>query len=286
MNTAFRHVADAPARSYLFVPGNRPDRFSKACDAGADVVIIDLEDAVAEPEKDLARESVRLWLSAERPVHLRINSRGEDHRRDLQLLNVPGVAGVVVPKAEDPAALSGVLAAAPPALPLMALIETARGIVNSVALASIPGVVRLAFGSVDFRIELGLGAGRDELLMARSQLVLASRAAGLAAPVDGPTMALDDPAALEGDVAYARRLGFGGKLCVHPRQVAVVNHGFLGFPGDLDWARRVVAAARQANDNAVLVDGQIVDRPIIEHARAVLRKASENGSTSDAGASR
>jgi citrate lyase subunit beta/citryl-CoA lyase len=262
-----------PARSYLFVPGNRPERFVKAYESGADVVILDLEDAVADLEKEAAREAVRHWLTTERPVYLRINSDPENQALDLELLQLPGVTGVVVPKADDPEAIAGLLRAAPAGLQVIALVETARGIVQSMALASIHGVSRLAFGSVDFRLELGLGDGRDELLMARSQLVLASRAAGLPPPVDAPTLALDDPVTLADDVAYARRLGFGGKLCIHPRQIAVVNTGFRDTPEEVAWARRVVDAAQSAAGNAVRVDDRLVDQPIFEHARAVLRRA-------------
>lgn len=268
-----RRAGTVPARSYLFVPGNRPDRFVKAWESGADVVIIDLEDAVAESEKDVAREAVQRWLSSEQPVHLRINSDPAHQSRDLELLRSTGIAGVAVPKAEDPAALAVLLRSVPAGLPVLALVETARGIVNAVALATTPGVSRLAFGSVDFRLELGLGAGRDELLMARSQLVLASRVAGLAPPVDGPTMALGDLALLADDVGYSRQLGFGGRLCIHPRQVAMVNRGFRDPSDEVEWARRVVAAASSAGDNAFQLDGQLVDRPIIERARAVLRRA-------------
>ena len=141
------------------------------------------------------------------------------------------------------------------------------------ALASAPGVARLAFGSVDFQLDLGLDGEREELLMARSQLVLVSRVAGLLPPVDGVTMALDEMDALSRDVAYARRLGFGGKLCVHPRQVAVINDGFLPTATEVASARRVVAAAAAAEDNACRVDGKLVDRPVIDRARAILRTA-------------
>ena len=112
--------------------------------------------------------------------------------------------------------------------------------------------------------------------MARSQLVLASRVAGLLPPVDGVTLALDDTEALSRDVVYARRLGFGGKLAVHPRQVAVINDGFSPSPAEVEWARRVVTAASVAGDNALRLEGKLVDRPVIERARALLRTAGRS----------
>lgn len=141
------------------------------------------------------------------------------------------------------------------------------------ALAATPGVARLAFGSVDFQLDLGIEGEREELLAARSQLVLVSRVAGRLPPVDGVTMALDDPDALRRDVTYARRLGFGGKLCVHPRQVAAVNEGFRPTTAEIEWARRVVEAAAEAGNNALRLDGKLVDRPVIDRARAILDDA-------------
>ena len=261
-------------RSYLFVPGNRPDRLLAASRAGADVVLIDLEDAVAPIDKAAARHAVTEWLADSRPAYLRINGADTEwFDEDLSLLTLPGLQGVMLAKSEEVATLAAVQRAATRALPLIPLIESARGLWNVMALASAPGVVRLAFGAVDFQLDLSIDGEREELLMARSQLVLASRLAGLPPPVDGVTMALDDDEALSRDVAYARRLGFGGKLCVHPRQVAVINDGFLPTATELEWAGRVVAAAAAAGDNACRVDGKLVDRPVIDRARAILRTA-------------
>lgn len=260
-------------RSFLFVPGNRPERFDKARAAGADVTLIDLEDAVAAPDKEAARAAVAGWLDGVRPVYLRINGADTDwFGLDLPLLASAGVRGVVLPKAEDPAAVAEVRRAAP-GRPVIALIESARGLHNLEALAA-AGIARIAFGSVDFQLDLGIAGERDELLFARSQIVLASRLAGLPAPIDGVTVALDDAAALHDDIAYARRLGFGGKLAVHPRQVDAINAGFLPPAADVEWAQRVVAAAEAAGGNAVRVDGKLVDRPIIDRARAMLDAAA------------
>lgn len=260
-------------RSYLFVPGNRPERFESACRAGADVVLVDLEDAVAPADKSAARRAAGQWLTSGGAAYLRINGADTDaFRDDLLLLGLPGVQGVMLAKAEENEPIAAIRQATP-TLPVIPLIESARGFSNVNLIAAARGVARLAFGSVDYQLDLGIGGDRDELLMARSQLVLVSRVAGLLPPVDGVTMALDDTEALSRDVDYARRLGFGGKLAIHPRQVAVINEGFSPSPADLEWARRVVTAAAEAGDNALRLDGKLVDRPVIERARALLRPA-------------
>lgn len=258
-------------RSYLFVPGNRPERFDKACAAGADVTLIDLEDAVAAGDKAAARNAVNGWLGA-KGVYLRINGADTDwFRDDLPLLASPAVLGVVLPKTEEPDAVATVRRAAG-GKPVIALIESALGLWNLGRIAS-SGIARIAFGSIDFQLDLGISGEREELLFARSQMVLVSRVAGLPPPIDGVTVALDDPAALAADIAYARRLGFGGKLAVHPRQIEGINAGFLPPPAEVEWARRVVEAAAVVKDNAVRVDGKLVDRPIIDRAHAILKSA-------------
>ncbi|MDP2007928.1 MAG: CoA ester lyase [Rubrivivax sp.] len=262
-------------RSFLFVPGNRPARFDKACAAGADVVIVDLEDAVVGAEKAAARDAARAWLQTGGRAWLRLNGTETAwHALDLPLLDLPGVLGVMLPKAERREDLQA-LAARAAGRPLVPLIETALGLWRAHELASVPGVTRLAFGSVDFQLDTGIVGEGDELLYARSQLVVVSRAAGLLAPVDGVTVALEDADVLAADVVRARRLGMGAKLCIHPQQVAVVNRGFLPRPDEIAWAREVVAAALAAQDNAVRLDGKLIDRPIIERARALLAAAPE-----------
>lgn len=257
---------DTFARSYLFVPGTRPDRFAKALGSGAHVVIVDLEDAVAAADKPAARAQVASWL-AENPalrILLRVNAAGTPwHADDLAVAAAPNVAGVVVPKAERPEAL--------PALgdkPLLPLIESARGFAQLQAIASHPGVLRLLFGTYDLRADLGLGAEPEALLYFGSQLVLASRLAGLAAPIDGVVADLRDEAGWVTETRRARSLGFGGKLCIHPRQVAAVNEGFAPTADEIRWARRIVDAV--GDQAAAVVDGEFVDRPILLRARAVL----------------
>jgi citrate lyase subunit beta / citryl-CoA lyase len=259
-----------PVRSYLFVPGDRPERFDKAWSVGAGTVIIDLEDAVAPAAKAAARSSIAQWLDAARPVAVRINAANTEwFQEDLHLCRHPGVGAVMLPKAEDAAEIGAVRSTAPDAA-VLPLVESARGFANAQALASAPGVLRLVFGSIDFQLDLGIQGEGEELLFFRSQLVLVSRLAGIAAPVDGVSMALSDPEALRAEVLRARRLGFGAKLCIHPRQVAVVESGFAPSPEERAWAMRVLEAADRAGGAAVALDGQMIDKPVVLRARALL----------------
>jgi citrate lyase subunit beta / citryl-CoA lyase len=263
-------------RALLFVPGHRADRFDKALAAGASAVIIDLEDAVAPADKDGARATLAAWLAAQTPpgpgVIVRINSADTPwFAADLALCGMPGVAGVMLPKAECSDTLAQVLAAG--ARALLPLVESAAGIANLDALARAPGVRCLAFGSIDLQVDLGLkDATEDELLPFRLQLVLASRLAGIAAPVDGVSTAIDDADRLQADVARARRLGFGGKLCIHPKQVALVQAGMAPSAAERAWAQRVIDAATASGGAAVAVDGKMVDKPVLLRAEAILRE--------------
>jgi len=260
-------------RSYLFVPGNRPERFDKACAAGADAVIVDLEDAVPSADKAAAREAVAGWLSPAHPVLLRINGADSSwFEDDLALCARPGVAGIVLPKAEQEAALTRLFDAG--AAAILPLIESGLGLWNAAALARMPRVQRLVFGSIDFSLDLNIQESHETLLHARSQLVLASRVAGAAAPVDGVTTSFDDPAQVHADALRARALGFGGKLCIHPKQVAPVHQAYAPTAGELAWARRVVAAAEAAQGGAVALDGRMIDRPVILIAQQMLEEAA------------
>jgi citrate lyase subunit beta/citryl-CoA lyase len=256
----------AVPRALLFVPGDRPERFDKACASGADAVIVDLEDAVAAGAKTRARDAVADWLTADRQIWLRLNASSTHwFDDDLALARHPGVAGIVLPKvegADDVRRLAGVRT--------IALIESARGMANVDAVAGSNGVERLAFGSIDFAVDLGIPGEGDALLLFRSRLVLASRLSGLVAPIDGVTVAIDDIAALRADAQRARSLGFGGKLCIHPKQVAIVREVFAPTASEVAWAERVVAAADAAGGAAVAVDGAMVDRPVLLRARTIL----------------
>lgn len=261
--------------SYLFVPGNRPERFDKACAAGAGAVIVDLEDAVPMADKAQARAALAAWLArpAALPVHVRINGADTEwFARDLTLCALPGVAGIIMSKAESVADIDAVLAAGASAV--LPLIESAQGFANAPALARAQRVQRLLFGSIDFQLDLGIDGEHEELLYFRSQLVLMSRLAGIAAPVDGVCTAFDDPQQLLLQTMHARRLGFGAKLCIHPRQVAHVNRCFLPSEQEVIWAGRVLAAAESALGAAVAVDGKMIDRPVILKAEKIMRESA------------
>lgn len=265
-------------RTWLFVPGNRPERFVKALGSGADAIIIDLEDAVAPADKGTAREAVADWLAAGQvaggvPVWLRINAADTSwFDDDLGLVGSAGVAGVMVPKAEAASTLDTVGKAG--ARSLMPLIETAAGFEHLRQLGRSAGVARLVFGSIDLQVDLGMRDAREEeLLWFRTEIVLASRLAGIAAPIDGVCTAIDDVDQIRNDVLRARRLGFGGKLCIHPRQVGVVRQAFAPGKQEIVWARRVLAADAASGGAAVSVDGKMVDKPVILRARAIVDEA-------------
>ena len=263
------HFPHPPHRSWLFVPGNRPDRFDKAMAAGASAVIIDLEDAVPPSDKARARDSVRAWLSPTRNIYLRVNAPDSPwFADDLSLCAGDGVAGIVLPKAERASDIDRLTSAG--ARQVLPLIESAQGLWNAKLLACQPNVLRLLFGNIDFSVDMGIGGDDDELLATRSQLVLVSRVAGIQAPVDGVTTDIDDAAAILRDTGRARRLGFGGKLCIHPRQVQHVNAGFRASEQQIAWARKVLAAASESGGAAVAVDGRMIDRPVILMAQEIL----------------
>jgi citrate lyase subunit beta/citryl-CoA lyase len=263
------------ARSFLFVPGNRPERFVKALGSGADAVIIDLEDAVPTPAKIEARAAVATWLSSEHSVYVRVNGHGTKwHEEDVRAMaGRPGLRGLVLPKAQDPRAVADTATQLTGAATVVPAVESAQGLWNALEMARCPRVERLAFGHLDFQRDLGIDGEDEEILFARSHLVFMSRLAGVGAPLDGITAALDDPDKLRRDVERARRLGFGGKLVIHPKQVEAVNQGFLPSQKDIEWAREIMAAAESSGGGAVRVGSEMVDAPVVERARNILRLA-------------
>ncbi|ORW64072.1 HpcH/HpaI aldolase/citrate lyase family protein [Mycobacterium saskatchewanense] len=270
-------MALAAFRSWLYVPGDRPDRFPKAASAGADVVVCDLEDAVPSAKKADARTAVRRWLKTHRAA-VRVNAADTAwHDEDIAAIaGTPGLSTLVLPKAQHRdqiARLSTRLGCRTPVVPL---VETAEGIVNASDIAAGPNVATLAFGSLDYALDLGLHGRRDEdvFLFPRSVLVLACRVAGLAAPIDGVTAAITDTEAVRRDSNRAAALGFGGKQCIHPNQVGAVNTAFTPSAGAIDHAQRIVDAARAAHGSAVQLDGQMIDKPRIEQAYRVLAAAA------------
>jgi citrate lyase subunit beta / citryl-CoA lyase len=269
----------AAPRSYLFVPGNRPDRYAKAIAAGADAVIVDLEDAVPAGEKASARAALAAWLSPEHPVLVRVNGGDSQwFREDLALCKTKGVAGVLLPKAENAGDIR-VISEYSRSLPIVPMIETATGLWNAHTLAQAPHVQRFVFGSIDFQLDLGINGDEEELLYFRSRLVLVSRIANLASPVDGVTTAIDDAERVRKDTLRAKRFGFGAKLCIHPKQVKIVNECFEPTEAEQSWAKKIVEAAEAAGGAAVSVDGKMVDRPVITRAEAILARIKQRDVT-------
>lgn len=260
------------AVTWLFVPGSRPDRFDRAARSTADEVILDLEDAVAPQAKDAARGAVVSWLDGGGTGWVRVNAAPTAwFEQDLAALDGSiGLRGVVVPKAEDPSSLQALRSRLPDGVGVMALVESARG-VDQVGAIARSGVDRVAFGSIDFALDIGAEETHEALLLARSSLVLASRVSGLAPPIDGVTVTTQDQAATEKAAARACGLGFGGKLCLHPRQVEPVARGFRPTAAQLEWATRILGAST-GGTGAHAVDGEMVDRPVLERARSIVAR--------------
>lgn len=264
-------------RSALFVPATRPERIAKALASGADAVIVDLEDAVAEAAKTAARADLEQALLAapELRVWVRINSAAHPaHGADLALCQrLEQVRGVVLPKAESAAQIDHVLAMT--AKPVWPIIESACGLDRLKEIAKAAGVERLVLGGLDLGLDLGLESGTaaaERLLdQARFRLLLEGRLAGLPAPLDSVFPAIDDLPGLAMATRSARDQGFSGLLCIHPRQVAVVHDTLTPTQTEIDWAQRVIAAS-QGDLGVFVVDGKMVDAPVIGRAQRLLRR--------------
>jgi len=258
----------AQAVTFLFVPANRPERFTKAAASGADAIILDLEDAVQQDAKDAARAALAAGFT-DLPVLVRINGEGTPWHADdvAAVANLP-FAAIVVPKAEIGEGLAAL--AATGRWPILPLIETARGLSQARTIAGLAGVERLAFGSIDFCADLGCAHTREALLAARSELVLASRLAGRVGPIDGVTTTIDDAALVASDARHALELGFGAKLAIHPRQIEAMRSGFAPQPAEIDWAEKALSS----KDGAAAVDGAMVDEPVRIRARLILARAA------------
>ena len=269
----------AQARSFLFVPGNRPERFPKALASGADAVIIDLEDAVPLDAKETARSALlSAWTdldAAERArLMVRVNPAGTPwHEADLAAVaSLTGLGALMLPKAENAQQVEQAFRTS--SALVLPLIESAEGVGQMDAIARAAGTLRLGLGHIDLQADLGVRCGADEAELApvRLAMVVASRRAGLPAPVDGVTTATQDAEVLAVDAQRSRRFGFGAKLCIHPAQVAGVHQALAPTQAECDWARRVLAAEVAAGGGAFSVDGKMVDPPVLLLARSLLRE--------------
>jgi len=277
----------APPLTLLYVPGDRPERFAKAIESEADVVIVDLEDAVAPGHKDAARENARALLSqpTAKPVVVRINDiRSAWGAADLALLrDAPSLSGVRVPKVESAGDVRAVRTAlGPRTLPLHCLIESARGVEAAFEIASAdPTVASIALGEADLRSDLGV-SGEDGLLWARGRIVVAARAADLPAPVMSVFAQIDDLGGLAASCRRGRSLGFIGRAAIHPRQLPVIAECFMPTEAEASAARELLDALAHANSTehgvVVLPSGQFVDRAMIKGAERVIALAARGAS--------
>jgi citrate lyase subunit beta/citryl-CoA lyase len=264
-------------RSYLYVPGDRPDRFDKAERSGADAIIFDLEDAVGLAHKNEARSAVSAHLARpstpglQRWVRVNTGSRGAD---DIAALaSCDAVDGIIVPKATVEAVHQ---LRAPVRFGVIALIESAQGILDCVDIARHDIVDRLMIGEVDLVADLGLeiSPGAGELEPYRAALVLASAAAGRDQPVAGVHLAIGDHADLDAETRAAKRRGFGARQAIHPDQIPVIHTAFLPAPDEIDRARELIHLVDAAGGGVVVdANGRMVDEAVLRSARRTVTAA-------------
>lgn len=264
----------APLHRYsfpLFVPANRPERFAKAAASGADSIIVDLEDAVSASDKDEARGLMVEGLKGIEGVDVWVRVNGSStpwFSGDLDAVRALSVRAVMVPKAESADQLLNVREELPEGTALIALVETAMGVHAAHDIASVSD--RMAFGSVDYALDMNCGSTREAFLLARSTLVLAARVADQLAPLDGVTTKTDDPELVNEDAADALSLGFGGKMLIHPRQIEPAREAFKPSLEDIQWAQKIMGMSHDGG--AVSLDGEMIDRPVLERAKGIMER--------------
>ena len=265
------------ACSFLFVPATQPERYGKALASGADGVIIDLEDAVGLDDKAKAREILKnTWSSIsidqKHRIVVRCNAPGSSfYAADLVLAKELQVRHLMIPKTESRDHVNGA-AEELKNTAFIPMIETPLGLHQLNEIASAEQVLRLALGNLDMQVELGISCddNETEIDTARFMLVLASKLAQIAPPLDGVTPSTDDEPRIFAHAQKAKRFGFGAKLCIHPKQIPIVKRAFTPSPEELDWAKRVISADKAAKGQAVKVDGKMVDRPVVMLAHRIL----------------
>jgi len=290
----------APIRTILFVPGNRPERVDKAVTAGSDAVVIDLEDAVPLASKEETRPLVRekLLQYAEEHIMVRVNAVDSGFLQgDLDAVVTGALRCIIVPKVEGPAhirdihRLLGEAEAAkgigPGRISIIPLIESARAVQNIHAIVSQKiepeRLHTVALGAADYTLDMGIEMtrGGDELFYPRSRIAVACRAAGIEPPLDTPFLIdVRDVEGLTADALRAKTLGFQGKLCIHPSQVAPCNEIFSPSPGEIAYARQVIEAFDEAEARglaAIQLKGKMIDYPVVERSKRILRLAERMG---------
>ncbi len=271
-------------RSLLFVPAVRPDRYFKALATGTDAVCLDLEDGVAPGAKDEARAAALSVLANRAPTRAEVSLRINDPKTNLGQCDLDALLGAAVrpdalmlPKvsgADDVRAVEATIGARGLDLPLIVQIETAQGIASAIEIGTAStNVSALFFGAIDLSAELGCAVEWDALLYARSQVVLAAAVAGVAA-LDSPFIDVPALDALREESRRARRLGFVGKAAIHPSQVSVIQGSFSPTADEVAWARKVVTAYEANQGGVLLVEGQLIERPVARAARRTLQMAA------------
>jgi citrate lyase subunit beta/citryl-CoA lyase len=274
-----------PRRSVLFTPADSPDMLRSAPDTGADVLVFDLEDGVGPADKEAAREVVREVVpdvGFDGELWLRVNDRAALLEADAALIQeeavVAALDGVVVPKVTGAEAVERVTDRYPPevSLPVLALVENARGVLRADAIANAPAVDALLFGGEDLAGDVGMTRteGSEELLYARQRTALAAAAAGIDA-IDGIYTDIRDTAGLRAAAETALQFGYDGKTLIHPGQVDPVNDVFTPSQEDVEWARRVVEAAAEREEGVFMLDDELVEAPIRKQAERTLARAGE-----------
>ena len=271
------HSPLSDACSFLFVPATQPERYGKALASGADGVIIDLEDAVGLDDKAKARELLKnAWSSIsveqKQRMIIRCNAPGTPfYAADLVLAKELQVQYLMIPKTESHDQINGA-AEELENTAFIPMIETPLGLHHLNEIASAEQVLRLALGNLDMQVEMGMSCDENETEIdtARFMLVLASKLAQIAPPLDGVTPSTDDEPRIFAHAQKAKRFGFGAKLCIHPKQIPIVKRAFTPSPEELDWAKRVISADKAAKGQAVKVDGKMVDRPVVMLAHRIL----------------
>jgi citrate lyase subunit beta/citryl-CoA lyase len=268
--------------NFLFVPGTRPERFAKALDSGADAVILDLEDAVPEEEKQGARDAIRTaWPQfteeQKKRLVLRSNAPGTKfYAADIMLAKELKIACLLIPKSESLDQINGA-AQVLPNTAIVPMVETAIGLDKLKELTNSNQVLRIALGNIDLQADLGMicDPQETELQTARYQIVLASRLAQIAPPIDGVTPSTDDIDRITADAQRAKRMGFGAKLCIHPKQVLPVRTAFMPSQEEVLWAQKVIAADKASKGGAIKLDGRMIDRPVVLLAQRTLAIAGK-----------
>jgi citrate lyase subunit beta / citryl-CoA lyase len=259
-------------RSYLFAPGHNEKLLGKVFDAGADAIILDLEDAVPPEKKDIARALVADALSTH-SAWVRINAPRTRYAAADLAATAALARGIRIPKVESVNDVRWVADRAA-GKPLLCAIETAKGVANAYRIAEEHSVAYLALGGIDLQKDLGVASGGAPLQYVRSHLVVASRAAGIGPPIDSVYPYIHDEEGLRGEATISRSLGFFGKSAVHPTQLPTIHAVFDPDAGEVHWAQQVLAAFAASNGAAVrLPTGEFVDRPVAERARNILQIA-------------